>query len=122
MIIEALRGRRPIRDALLAVEGAGTASYCCAVSWAEVYAGMRPGEETVTDAFFRARREVILDAEVGRRAGAYLSRYARSHRLALGDALIAAAAGVTGLRLWTLNRRDYPMADLSFFESPRVAD
>jgi predicted nucleic acid-binding protein len=70
----------------------------------------------MTEAFFRARGEVLLDAEVGRRAGAYLARHAASRGVRIADALIAAAAAVAGLRLWTLNRRHYPMEDLEFYE------
>ena len=62
---------------------------------------------------------MVLDGEVGRRAGSYLARYARSHGLEIGDALVAAAASTTGLRLWTLNRRDYPMPDVTFLD-PRA--
>lgn len=116
VIIEALRGRRHVIERLLAVESAGTPTYCCAVAWAEIYAGLRRGEEAATEAFFRARGEVTLDAEAGRRAGGYLARYARSHALELGDALVAAAASTAGLWLWTLNRRDYPMPDLRFYQ------
>ena len=53
---------------------------------------------------------------IGRRAGTYLVRYSKSHNIGIADALIAAAAATTGLRLWTLNRRHYPMADLEFYE------
>ena len=93
-------------------------TYCSAVSWAEVYAGLRPGEAAATEAFFQARRDAVIDAEVGRRAGSYLARYARTHGLELGDALIAAVASTTGLRLWTLNRRHYPMSDVAFLPLP----
>jgi predicted nucleic acid-binding protein len=117
-MIEALRGRHEIVDAIRAVERAGVPTYSCAISLAEIWAGLRPGEEAVTEAFFHARGEVVLDAAVGRRAGAYLSRYARSHGLEIADALLAAAASTSGLRLWTLNRRHYPMADLVFYEPP----
>jgi predicted nucleic acid-binding protein len=58
---------------------------------------------------------VVLDARVGQRAGAYLARYSRSHGVQLADALVAAAATTSGLRLWTLNRKHYPMPDLTFF-------
>jgi predicted nucleic acid-binding protein len=61
------------------------------------------------------RGEVVLDATTGRHAGGYLARYARSHGLELADALIAAAAATSGLRLWTLNRRRYPMRDLELY-------
>jgi len=84
------------------------------VSFAEIWAGARPGEEAVTEAFFHARGEVVLDAVVGRRAGAYLSRYSRSHGVRIADALLAAAASTAGLHLWTLNRRHYPMSGLAF--------
>ena len=52
----------------------------------------------------------------GRVAGSYLARFARSHGLELGDALIAAAATTSGVRLWTRNRKHYPMADLRFHQ------
>jgi predicted nucleic acid-binding protein len=90
------------------------------VSWAEIFAGLRPGEEVVTEAFFDARAEVVIDARIGRRAGFYLARHSRSHGLEVPDALIAAAATTAGLRLWTLNRRHYPMDDVTFYEPSRA--
>ena len=104
-------------EAAVALGRAGVRTFCTAISWAEVYARVRPGEEAVTRAFFDARGEVVLDARVGRQAGEYLARYAKTHGVEIADALIAAAASVAGLRLWTLNRRHYPMADLRFYES-----
>lgn len=103
-------------DGLRALERSGLPTYCCAVSFAEIWAGVRKGEEAVTEAFFHSRGEVVLDAIVGRRAGAYLSRYSRSHGVQIADALVAAAASVAGLRLWTLSRRHYPMSDLLFHD------
>lgn len=117
IIIEVLRGRARIVGTIAALEGRGVPTYCCAVSWAEVFAGVRPGEEPVTEAFFQARGEVILDSTVGRRAGAYLARFARSHGVEIADALVGAAASVSGLRLWTLNRKHYPMSDIRFHDS-----
>jgi predicted nucleic acid-binding protein len=49
---------------------------------------------------------------IGRRAGDYLRQFHCSHGLALGDALIAAAAAVHGCALWTRNRKHYPMEDI----------
>jgi predicted nucleic acid-binding protein len=103
---------------LRGIEADGIPTYCCAISWAEVFAGMRPGEETRTEGFFDARGEITIDAMTGRRAGAYLSRYARSHGLEIADALVAAAASTAGLHLWTLNVRHYPMDDLRLYRRP----
>jgi len=49
------------------------------------------------------------------RAGDYLKRYAKSHHVELGDALIAATASIHKLELWTRNRRHYPMNDVAFY-------
>ena len=98
----------------------GVRTFCTAISWAEVYAGVRPGEEAATAAYFEARGEVPLDGRIGRHAGGYLARYARSHGVEIADALIAAAAALSGLRLWTLNRRHYPMDDLQFYQPARA--
>jgi predicted nucleic acid-binding protein len=116
VIIEILRGRAGALEAAVALEESGVPTYCTAVSWAEIYAGVRPREEPLTRAFFEARGEVPLDGRTGRRAGGYLARYARSHGVEIADALVAAAAATSGLRLWTLNRKHYPMDDLRFFE------
>jgi hypothetical protein len=64
--------------------------------------------------------DVVIDAATGRRAGSYLSCYARSHGIEIADALIAAAASTAGLSLWTLNRKHYPMEDLRLYNPPRT--
>jgi hypothetical protein len=88
-----------------------------AIAWAEVVAGLRPGEETATEAFFHARGDVVIDAETGRRAGGYLSRYAKSQGVELADALVAAASTIR-LSLWAPSRRHYPMDDLRLYDPP----
>jgi predicted nucleic acid-binding protein len=113
-----LRGRAGTLRTALALEASGVSAFCTPISWAEVYAGVRPGEEEATRAFFEARGELPLDGRIGRQAGAYLARHARSHGVEIADALIAAATTTSGLRLWTLNRKHYPMEDLRFFEPP----
>lgn len=114
VVIEVLRGRRTVIDALRRLEQDGVPTFCTAVTWAEVHAGLRRGEEQVTLQFLEARGEVVLDARTGQRAGEYLLAYARSHGVELADALVAAAAATSGLALWTLNRKHYPMRDLRF--------
>ena len=116
VIIEILSGRAKTVEAATALEASGVPTYCTAIAWAEIYAGLRPGEEPITQAFFEARGEIVLDGQVGRRAGAYLARYARSHGVELADALVAAAATTSGVRLWTLNRKHYPMPDIRFYD------
>jgi predicted nucleic acid-binding protein len=116
VVIEVLRGRREIVAALSALEARGVATFTCGVVVAEILAGLRAGEEAATESFFHARGDIVIAGTTGRRAGSYLARYARSHAVEIADALVAAAAATTGLRLWTLNRKHYPMRDVRFVD------
>lgn len=48
IIIEILRGNRAVGKAALDLEAAGAPTYATPISWAEVFAGIRPGEELIT--------------------------------------------------------------------------
>lgn len=86
------------------------------VSAAELWAGARPAEHASIETLLEALVCVSADAAVGRRAGEYLRRYRKSHAVELGDALIAATAVASGARLWTKNRKRYPMPEVGFYD------
>ncbi len=116
VIIAILRGHADALQTAVALDKSGVPTFCTAIAWAEIFAGVRPDEESATRAFFDTRGEVALDGKIGRQAGDYLARYAKSHGVEIADALVAAAAAVSGLRLWTLNRKHYPMPGVRFLE------
>ena len=62
VVIEILRGRSRIVDAAIDLERTGTPTYCTAISWAEIYAGIRAGEEPLTEAFFLDVGEPTCDS------------------------------------------------------------
>jgi predicted nucleic acid-binding protein len=82
------------------------------VTTAELWHGLRPGEEAAALEALSTLICVPLNDDIGRRAGGYLRHFHRSHGLDIGDALIAAAAAVHGCALWTRNRKHYPMKDI----------
>ena len=90
------------------------------VSVAELWAGASPKQYEVLKNLFLALTCVPIDEEAGRRAGAYLRQYRRSHAVELGDALVAAAATASGAELWTRNRKHYPMKEIVFFDGGRL--
>ncbi|MCL4870419.1 MAG: PIN domain-containing protein [Anaerolineae bacterium] len=53
-----------------------------------------------------------MDENVARIAGDYMNQYRKTHKLDLGDAVIAATAKVTDSVLYTRNGRHYPMVDI----------
>ena len=108
VLIDALRGRQN-RRALLAelVEGGhmlGTA----AINIAEVYAGMRAGEEARTESLLSNLECYPLTAQVARRAGTLKYESARKGQtLSLAGMIVAATALENGLVLMTDNRKDF---------------
>ena len=85
------------------------------VSSAELWHGVLPHEQERLSDLFAAMTCLPIDSGTGRRAGDFLRQYSKSHHLDLGDALIAATASIHNLRLWTRNRRHYPMKDVAFY-------
>jgi predicted nucleic acid-binding protein len=83
-----------------------------AVTVAELFAGVREGEEkTALDAALTACRVHPLSAGIAARGGLWRRDYGRSHGVGLADALIAATAEAAGFELVTLNARHYPMLE-----------
>lgn len=116
VLIEVARGRdRTILIRWEELSRSDAAILCSPVTIAELWHGVRPPEKKSLEDLFRSMTTLPIDAEVGHRAGQYLRQFARSHRVELGDALIAATAAIHKVPLWTRNRRHYPEKDLVFF-------
>lgn len=102
-----------LRDHPLAVaflEGTQQPLCTSVITVAELYAGVRDGEERQRlDAFVAAFEVLALDLQPARRAGLWRRQYGPSHGTGLADALIAASAEAAGATLVTLNRRHFPM-------------
>ena len=113
-MIEWLRGRPPVVEKIQELIERQSELFWTPVSIAEIYAGVRKGEENEKANLFLLLESVTIKPAVGQQAGHYLRMYAKSHGVQLGDALIAASASVEGLALWTLNRKHYPMKDFEF--------
>ena len=80
------------------------------VTVAELYAGVREGEERVRlERFLRAFDIIPLDLLLAVQGGLYRRDYRKSHNVGLADALIAATATQWQVSLVTLNRKHFPM-------------
>ena len=115
VIIAWLRGHNPFGELIPELLEKGHLFTWTPVSVAEIFSGVRKGEEDRVENLFLVLSPALISAEVGRKAGGYLKSYARSHGVELGDALVAATAFFNKTPLWTLNRRHYPMRDIRFF-------
>ena len=92
----------------------------CAVTVAEVYAGMHPGESEQTGVLLAGLRYYEITPEVAQKAGRLKYDWARKgHSLSLADVIISATALQYGLTLITDNLKHFPMPELSIHEVPR---
>ena len=78
---------------------------------AELYAGVREGDErTALEAFLAAFEVVPVDQAIAIKGGLYRRDYGKSHSTGLADALIAATADSRQATLVTLNAKHFPMS------------
>ncbi|MCC7164338.1 MAG: type II toxin-antitoxin system VapC family toxin [Anaerolineae bacterium] len=120
VLIEILRNNVAIAAALKALDHAGETLCYSPITKAEVYHGLRTGEEERTERVFAAMECLWIDDAIGQSAGEYLRKFRKSHGVQLADALIAATARHHQANLITLNRRHYPMADIQFHDISRT--
>jgi predicted nucleic acid-binding protein len=117
VIIAWLRGYRPYNDLVPELLDQGNTLVWSSVSIAEIFAGARKSEERQIESLFLIFEAFPISLEIGKKAGKYLNLYGKSHGMELGDALIAASASIRGIPLWTLNRRHYPIGEVTFFSA-----
>ena len=115
IIIECLKGNNEIMGRLEELHNKGRIISYTPISIAEVYAGLRKGEEKKTDELFQAMELLPINGKIGQKAGVYLTKFRKSHNLEITDALIAATAFINNSFLYTLNQKHYPMSDVKKF-------
>jgi predicted nucleic acid-binding protein len=101
---------RDYPDAVSYVEAQQDRLLISVVTVAELYAGVREGEErSCLERFLRAFEIIPLDPRLAVQGGLYRRDYSKSHNVGLADALIAATATQRQVSLVTLNRKHFPM-------------
>ena len=109
-------GRTPFLDKLIEQ---GHVLACCPVNFTEVYAGIRPGEETRTDAFLNNLEFLPVTPEIARQAGLLRRDWRKAGQtLSYTDVTIAAVALAHRVPLLTDNRKHFPMPELQLLPLP----
>ena len=110
ILINLLRGNAAARD-FIAESLEENELLCSVISVAEIWAGMRPKEESATRSLVDSLKIVDVSRDIAERAGSFKGA-AKGHSLELDDCLIAATAFCTGATLATGNGKHYPMKDI----------
>jgi len=112
VLIDHLRGYPQARAYLEERHKEGDLLDCSVITRAELFSGLRPGEEGQVRALLDSLQEVPVDRAIAEEAGAYRRRFGKGHELLLPDALVAASAKERGATLVTLNVKHFPMEDI----------
>ena len=85
------------------------------VNIAEIFAGSKKKEEETITNMFSSMHVIEINDEMGKNAGKFLNQFSKSHNLEIADALIASAVVYGKVKLWTLNKKHYPMLQKNDF-------
>ena len=119
VLIEHLRGNKAVTKSLEDLIGKESFLAYTSITEAEIYHGIKDNEEDRVRETLQLFRCLDITQSVGRRAGMYLKKYAKSHGMDVADALIAACSIENKLPLCTFNWKHYPMKDIERFEMER---
>lgn len=118
VLIEYLRGKD---EAKAYIDDIKDVIYMSSITMAELYAGVRKGNESKKLEIFIETFEVIsLNKNIAKTGGLYRNQYKPSHGTGLADALIAATAKEIGAQVITFNSKHFPM--LNDIVEPYVRD
>lgn len=107
VIIDYLRGKS---DAVAYIEGLANPLLISVITVAELYSGVREGDERkALGSFVSAFELVAVTNDMAVKGGLFCRDYRKSHNVGLADAIIAATAEAKGATLVTLNDKHFPM-------------
>ena len=113
ILIWHLRGERKAMNLLRRLrDGGGYDLWTGAMQRAEVVFFMRPEEEDHTLLFLAQFQTAAIDQTHVDEAGSLYRQWNPSHGIDPNDALLAAAAELTGGRIFCLNKKHYPMPEV----------
>lgn len=116
VLIDVLRARNRRRELLAGLARAHHTLATTILNVAELYSGMRPGEEARTEAFLSGLHCFDLTATAARLAGKLKFQFAQKGRtLALADTIVAAIAIENRCHLLTDNRKDFPTPEVQLY-------
>jgi|SRR3989338_4109067 len=109
VLIDYLRGLAPAVN-FLEAKFEKVDAYISVITIAELYAGVKEGQERqILENFLNIFEVVTLNQDIACIGGIYRRDYVKSHQVGLADALIAASSKYLDATLISLNKKHFPM-------------
>ncbi len=118
-LVQAMRARPETLSLLNDAVLQGHQLTISAINLAEAYAGMRRGEEALTQRFLESMFCFPISLSIAERAGRLKNDWVRKGKtFGLADMIVAATALEYNLSLITDNRKGFAIPAISFYPSP----
>jgi len=119
VLIDVLRNRNRRRQFIADLVQAGHTLSSSTFNVAELYAGMRSGEEADSEGLLAGLELYELSGSGARLAGKLKNVWSQKGRtLTLADSIVAAVAIENGCQLLTDNQKDFPMPEIQLYPLP----
>lgn len=119
VLIDVIRRRNQRREFVAELVRAGHLLSTSMLNVAEIYAGIRPSEESDVEALIASLQLYELSGRGARLAGEMKNLWSKKGRtLTLADAIVAAVAIEQECQLLTDNRKDFPMPEIRLYPLP----
>ena len=119
VLIDALRNRNQRRAFLAGLAASGQELITSTICVAEVYGGLRPGEEQATQAFLATLEWIPVSPAIAERAGRMKADLRQQGQTrSITDTIVAATALESGLSIATDNRKDFQFPGLTLLLLP----
>src|ERR1700732_2148915 len=116
VLIDVLRNRNRRRQFIADLVQAGHTLSSSTFNVAELYAGMRSGEEADSEGLLAGLELYELSGSGARLAGKLKNVWSQKGRtLTLADSIVAAVAIENGCQVLTDNQKDFPMPQLQLY-------
>jgi len=85
------------------------------IQYLEIMAGIKEKEKINTEIFLDSLGIINIDKATGKLAGEFMRYFNKSHNIQSADAIVAAAVKIHDLKLWTNNKKHFPMLEKEEF-------
>lgn len=110
ILIWILRGNEEVKEEFVKTAEKESGLFCITpIQIAEIIAGLREKERNSTELFLDSFNILDIDYKIGKIAGEFMNKYQKSHEVMMADALISACVVQYNTKLWTKNKKHYPM-------------
>lgn len=115
VVINLLKKESEFVQKFLNLNDHGAKFYYNPIVIAEIYAGVFEKEINDVNNFFEKLVNINICKATGVQAGLYANQYKKVYNnISLEDYLIASCASINELKLWTNNKKHYPMVEIEF--------